>query len=387
MRILEINFWPVIDSAGGAERVFCNMANELTLRGHDVIAVCFDDKKGYPLYPLSKDVHFYNIQNMGKTIKATQWRKILRELYRIFGKNGFNDPYNQYIYSEVANRLLAIMKNEKPDIVVCYDIKSLQLLEKMNLDNIKVVFMSHMDSESFWQKIRPDQIIALQRADCIQVLLMRDKEFLEKHLNRNVVVIPNSIIQITQDEGDVCKREKIIINVARIDKNKNQILLIEAFARIAHKYSEWRVQIYGSDFSVKYRKELDKKIQNLNLTSQVKLMGITDDILPVLNNAAIFAFPSVNEGFGLALAEAMSIGLPCIGLKTCAATRNLIVDGETGILTGNNIKEFSEKLEQLIEDESLRNRLATETKKAIEAYSPEKVWNQWEKLLYKLVNQ
>lgn len=45
-----------------------------------------------------------------------------------------------------------------------------------------------------------------------------------------------------------------------------------------------------------------------------------------------FAFPSAYEGFGLSLAEAMSMGLPAVGYKSCSAVNELIVDGKNGFV-------------------------------------------------------
>lgn len=385
MHVLEINFWPVINSAGGAERVFCNMANELTIRGHKVSAVCFDNKIGMPFYPLAEEVNFYNLHKMGKPIKPPKWRKISRELFRIFGKNGFNDIYSRYIYREAETRLMTIIKDEKPDVVICYDINSLQLLQQMRLKDIKVVFMLHMGSESFWQNIKSEQITALRKVDYIQVLLPKDKEFLEKHLQREILVIPNCVIQVSKSTGETCRRKKIIVNIARLDKNKKQDLLIEAFARIASKYPEWRLELYGDVFTKNYRNKLENQIKMHNLTKQVTLMGVTHDSMAVLKKAAIFGFPSAYEGFPLAMTEAMSAGLPCIGLKSCLAVSQLITNDETGILTDDSADALAEGLESLMQDEALRTRLGRNAKKSMEVFAPEKVWNKWEELLYSMV--
>lgn len=384
MNLLEIYFGPVINSAGGAERVFCNMANELTARGHVVSAVCFEDKIGLPFYQLLQGVNFYNLQNMGERIKVPKWRKLVRESLRLVGGNGFNDPYNNYRYKNAAIRLLKVVKEEKPDIIICYDIKSYQLVHKMQLVGIKLVFMLHMDAEDFLQSISKDQFFALQKADCIQVLLPQYKEILEERLQGNIVVIPNVVPRLISEKKDLCANENVIINIARLEKNKQQYLLIEAFSKIAAKFPKWHLHLYGSDSNRKYVRKLESIIQRYNLENQVKLMGVTNNSISVLQKAKIFAFPSLFEGFGLALAEAMTVGLPCVGLKSCWAVRQLITNDETGILTCDSAEDLAEGLERLMQDEALRARLGSCAKKAMEVYAPEKVWNQWEILLREL---
>ena len=386
LNILEIYFGPVVNSAGGAERVFCNMANELTERGHAVSAVCFEDKSGLPFYPLAQSINFYNLQNMGERIKVPKWRKLAREFLRLFGKNGFDDPYNNYRYKTAAIRLLPIIKKEKPDIIVCYDINSLQLLSKIKLDNIKIVFMLHMDAVTFWQGKTKQEIAILKTADAIQVLMPKDREFLSEKLKRDIEVIPNIVEQMPIKQNEI-KKEKIVVSIGRLDKKqKQQHLLIESFSKIASKYPEWQLQLYGDTFTKNYRNELEDQIKTHNLDKQVFLMGVTNNSMAVLEKSAIFAFPSAHEGFPLAMTEAMAAGLPCIGLKSCLAVSQLIKDDETGIITDPTVEGLSKALEFLMLDEALRIRLGLNAKHAMKEYTPKKVWDNWEKLFFKIIS-
>ena len=61
MKIMLVNFLKVVNSAGGAERVFCNMSNEFVRRGYEVYAVCCDWEDGTPFYELDGRVNFINI--------------------------------------------------------------------------------------------------------------------------------------------------------------------------------------------------------------------------------------------------------------------------------------------------------------------------------------
>ena len=58
--IVLISLCRVINSKGGAEKVFCDMANAFTERGLDVTAICCESLRGGPAYPLNKEVHFIN---------------------------------------------------------------------------------------------------------------------------------------------------------------------------------------------------------------------------------------------------------------------------------------------------------------------------------------
>lgn len=61
MNIMLTDFWNVVNSSGGAEKVLCRMANELVDRGHEVTVVCSDPKSGNPFFYLSDKVNFVNL--------------------------------------------------------------------------------------------------------------------------------------------------------------------------------------------------------------------------------------------------------------------------------------------------------------------------------------
>ena len=84
MKIMLLDFLKVVNSAGGAERVFCNMANEFVNRGYDVYAVCCDWEQGKPFYELDEQVRFINIDGSGKQTKFAGHLKIEKEILRLF---------------------------------------------------------------------------------------------------------------------------------------------------------------------------------------------------------------------------------------------------------------------------------------------------------------
>jgi len=202
----------------------------------------------------------------------------------------------------------------------------------------------------------------------------------------SIHAIPNDVAQIEEkDLADLTveKTQKTITMISRLHSGKQQHLLIEAFARLAKDYPDWQVKIYGPPHKRRYLRKLQRMIVSFDLTGQVELMGTTNQALGVLRDADIFAFPSnFHEGWGRALTEAMSVGLPCVGLKTTPSVNELIVDGVNGFLTDNTAEDFAEKLKTLMDDRELRVKMGKAGNEMVKQYAPEKIYDQWEKLLF-----
>lgn len=133
---------------------------------------------------------------------------------------------------------------------------------------------------------------------------------------------------------------------------------------------------------------LSRKIEELiskeGLNDRFLLKGVTDDVSSKLREASIFAFPSVFEGFGIALAEGLAMGLPAVGRKSCSAVNTLIRDGKNGFLTDSTPEAFSEGLAKLMANEELRRQFGMQGKEDMKNYSADSVWGKWENLLMDL---
>ena len=117
------------------------------------------------------------------------------------------------------------------------------------------------------------------------------------------------------------------------------------------------------------------------LSARIRFCGTTHDVPHVLEGADLYVMPSAREGFGMALAEALSMGLPAVGFRSCIAVRALLRDGESGLLAADGAEALAEKMAVLMRDRDLRVRMGRAARASMRVYAPEMIWGRWEDLM------
>lgn len=384
MRITLVSTWKIVNSCGGAERVFCQLANAMADRGHQVSCVCHDFETGRPGFPLNASVNFINagagrrppwfLSKLMLNLRALSFNKEKRRETRLLLWEEF-----------VGDALVVAVKQTRPDVVVTFRPEDTHVLLSFGGLDVPVVTMSHTSTDVFLPKGTPKTLKdAVERSAAVQVLMPSYVREVKAILPRAcVVLIPNTV---PQNDATADRTSNVIINVARITRSKRQDLLVDAFSLIAARYPNWKIEIWGgSPEESKQARALQHLINRRGLSERIHLCGVTDAITLELSHASIFAFPSRSEGFGLALAEAMAMGLPAVGCRSCSAVSELIKNGQNGLLFDNTPEEFALALTRLMDSEDLRTKLGNQAKQDMAVYAPVKVWAQWEALLRSVV--
>ena len=391
MRILLANLTKMVGDTGGLAKVTAAFANEMQRRGHEVSLVYSDVQTGDFYYPLDAGIEAYDLCHYeGESHSIPLWYKAKREILRAFDKRKARGVNNEFTKKYLLGHLQSVLDRTKPDVIVSYQPAASKALLLDLKTNIPVITMSHGDPEDYFNTYPVEEVEAVAKSTVNQVLLPSFESHIKNHLpEAKTVVIGNAIPQyVEQAELAASKERRVIVFVARLTKNhKRPHLLIEAFALLASKYSNWDVELWGQEDRKIYKKELNALISKLGLTERVTFMGVTTNVPSVLVNADIFAFPSAYEGFGLSLGEAMSMGLPAVGYKSCSAVNELIIDGKTGILCDDGVEPFARALEKLMMSQELRIQMGQAGRERMRQFAPEIIWNQWELLLQKNIRR
>ena len=175
-----------------------------------------------------------------------------------------------------------------------------------------------------------------------------------------VVAIPNGVdsrfhrVDFSQQQAareQLNLPERFLLCVGSLEPRKNLGRLLSAWRSVPHLHSEWSLVLVGGNDHVYRGMGFDE------LPPSVRILGRVDDQwLPAIYSAAeMFVYPSLYEGFGLTVLEAMACGTPVICSRTTALPE---VAGDAAVLIDpENTNELADTIANLAADDSLRNSL------------------------------
>ena len=210
----------------------------------------------------------------------------------------------------------------------------------------------------------------LQDADAILCVGRDEYDLMRQRYGDKASYVPNGVCTefYRNADADAFRRhagvkddEKLALCVSRIDYQKNQLLLVRAFARFAADRPEWKLALIGAVTVEDYRQEIAREISLAGLEARVMLIpgfSPNDPLLSAAYKAAdVFVLPTVHEPFGIVILEAWAAGVPVIASRV-GGIPGFTDDGENILLFEKGDEEGL--LEQLIcleEDDSLRQHL------------------------------
>lgn len=171
---------------------------------------------------------------------------------------------------------------------------------------------------------------------------------------------------------------KLLVSIGRLHEQKAQDHLINAFARIAPRYTPWHLVILGEGPS---RSALEKQVSELDINPRVHLPGTVGNVGQWLSEADLFALTSRFEGFPNALLEAMAYGLPVVSTDCDTGPSDFITPNVNGVLVPEHDPDaLVLALEALMSDERRRDTLALKAQRVRETFSVKAIAKQWEHL-------
>ena len=239
-----------------------------------------------------------------------------------------------------------------------------------------------------WLIFYPIEKLCSRYTDCLITINKEDYKRAQKFKAKEVKYIPGigidteKIKNIKRDREILnkfgIKDEVVLVSVGELSDRKNHKVILEALEKIEDDY------IYIICGQGEKKEELVNLSKNLKIQNKVKFLGYRQDVKEILKASDIFCFPSKQEGLPVALMEAMASGLPVV-CSNIRGNSDLIEERKGGyLLEYNNSYEFLIKIQELINNGSLRKEMGEFNLEKIKEFDRKKVNNLMEEIYNEL---
>lgn len=342
---------------GGTERVTSQLAN-LLINYYDITIISL--KSG-------QNINFYVDERIDIIeLRGISENKLVRRLFNLI-------ELNKHI------------TNKNIDMFINVDI-TLSLYTLPFRKRVKNISWEHFNffSESNSRIRQLSRKISSRYSDAVVVLSDADLKNYQSNLKRysNIRRIYNPIA-FNKEVGGYNLNSKVVLSVGRLESQKGFDILLDAWKNVSNDGS-WVLKIIGDGSK---KEELLAKISQ-NHINNVIISPFTNDIEKEYINSAIYVMSSRYEGFGLALAEAQSKGLPLITFDCPEGPAEIVGYGDYGILIENgNVQSLSNELSSLMNSVELREYWSNASLKGANRFNTREILNEWINLFEEIWEQ
>lgn len=375
---------PSTYNTGGMERILALKANYMrTQWGWDVTIITTDQKGREAHFPLEEGIHQIDL---GINYEDSLQCHVVKQITNRIKKKHLH-----------RKRLSSLLLQSNFDIVVSMVSNEFSILPKIKDGSAKVAEI-HFCKEyrkldlKYHRKSRVRRLIGLiqdklderhaSRYDAFVTLTEQDAGNWCKL--KNLHVIPNPCPTFGPELPDY--RAKEAIAVGRLCPQKGFDLLMKAWDLLPDKIKNtWILRIYGDGPDRHYLQQLKDDLQ----LDRVQICRPTEQIFERMQQSSLFLFPSLYEGFGLALAEAIALGLPCVAFDCpCGPCELMATQAGGALVPVGNLTHFAHSIEKMAQSEQRRAEVGKHGKEQIQRrFGTARIMEKWFSLFSELKNK
>lgn len=241
--------------------------------------------------------------------------------------------------------------------------------------NIRLFYFSHTSLKDFLKNYsRFDLQFFLRRYDRV-LCLYKNADIPEAWKDRIAFLQNPSPLLLTERSETSSKQ---VLYLGRLSAEKRPLFLIEAWDLLMNRYpdlKQWTLEIAGDG---PLYSDVKREISRRGLLN-VRLVGATPEVAPLLLNASILVMTSLFEGMPMAIIEAKMAGMCPVSTENDGA-RYLIKDGVDGLISKNEMSDFCQKLALAMQNSEFRKKIADESYRSRNAFSWETSLQQLQKI-------
>lgn len=349
---------------GGAEKILVWLANQCADHGHEVVFFTYRDN--CVMQPLNANVKHVHMQLENGGAEVSMFRTAI-QMHKFIHKEKFDvgiaflSPSILRLAISAIGTKIKLLFSHRADPYLQVQHKSLKLKVFGGLNK--------------W---------AFNRADYYVFQTTMAQAYFNLDIQNHSTVIANPIHPLARTIERNGNIEKRIVTIGRLDlKQKRQDILIDAFNLISENYPEYVLEIYGSGEDEAIIKDMCKS------NSRIKLMGKTDKVGIVIQNASVFVLSSDFEGIPNALLEALSIGVPCVATDCSPGGAAMLIDNNVNglLVPRSNVKAMAQAISCMLDNPQKAETMAIEARNVNKTYSEKIISEKWMRVIENLTKQ
>ena len=203
-----------------------------------------------------------------------------------------------------------------------------------------------------------------------------------------MTIIPNPLdideiralsIQKSAIDGIISNDELVFSHIGRLSVEKNHLLFIKAISLLKTKGYKFKAIIAGSGDQDKYIKEW---IEEHGVENYIQLVGALDNPYALMAKSRAFVLTSHYEAFGMVLIEAMASGTAVISVDCSFGPKNILKNGEYGLLVpASDPQALADAMQLIANDDKLFRELRNKGVKHSTVFDTAIIVKKWENLL------
>lgn len=233
-----------------------------------------------------------------------------------------------------------------------------------------------------------EKLVSRFSKDHIVVSSRTKKRLLKINPQADVKVVPNALELALIDSAKPTKEKYDLVYCGRLMSHKNVDVLIKTVRLLTHNFPKMKCLIIGNGPEKEKLVFLAKKIGVKKNIIFKDFLPTQKDVYSHMKSSKIFVFPSILEGFGIVVIEAMACGLPIIGIShKWNAAEDLIKENKAGYIVNLSAEEIAEKIAYLLKNKRSYNKFVGNNIMKTQKYAIERVGRRIERVYESLLKQ